>query len=82
MDPLPPYLYVIAMEALGCLFKKVEIGGFLLGYWMGGKGGVRVQISHLLFVDDTLVFLWDFIGLIDLFKLGAYVVWGYIKFEN
>lgn len=28
-DPLPPYLFVVAMEVLNCLSKKAISGGFL-----------------------------------------------------
>ena len=44
------------MEALSFLLKRAEIEGFLFGCRVGAKGGVGVQISHMLFVDDTLIF--------------------------
>ena len=31
-DPLSPFLFVIAMEALSCLLKRVVSGGYLLAY--------------------------------------------------
>ena len=31
-------------------------GGFLSGCRVKGRSGERVQVFHLLFVDDTLVF--------------------------
>ena len=55
-DPPSPYLFVVAMEALSCLIKRAVNGGFLKGCQVRGKGGEGVNISHLLFVDDTLVF--------------------------
>ena len=55
-DPLSPYLFVIAMEALSCLLKRAKEGGFLSGWRIRGKGKKRGEISHLLFVDDTLAF--------------------------
>ena len=55
-DPLSPYLFVIAMEALSCLLKRAKEGGFLSGWRIRGKGKKRGKISHLLFVDDTLAF--------------------------
>ena len=51
-DPLSPYLFVVAMEALSCFIKKTVSGGFLKGCQARGKGGEGVNISHLLFVDD------------------------------
>ena len=55
-DPLPPYLFVIAMEALSCMLKRAMEGGFLTTCQVRGKGSERVDVSHLLFVDDTLIF--------------------------
>lgn len=44
------------MEVLSCLIKRVVNGGFLMGCQVRGKEGDGVNISHLLFTDDTLVF--------------------------
>ena len=44
------------MEALSILINKVMEGGFLSGYKLRDRGGNEVQVSHLLFADDTLVF--------------------------
>ena len=44
------------MEALSCLLKRAREGGFLSGWQLSGKGGAGVEITHLLFADDTLVF--------------------------
>lgn len=44
------------MEALSCLLKRVKVGGFLLGWQVRGKGEEGVEVSHLLFADDTLLF--------------------------
>ena len=44
------------MEALSCLLKRARIGGFLLGWRVSGRDGEGVEVSHMLFTDDTLVF--------------------------
>ena len=44
------------MEALNRLLLKAQDGGFILGFKVGGKGGGVEEISHLLFVDATIVF--------------------------
>ncbi|RVW96306.1 putative ribonuclease H protein [Vitis vinifera] len=44
------------MEALSCLLKRAKEGGFLSGWQLSGRGGGGVEITHLLFADDTLVF--------------------------
>ena len=36
------------------------MGGFLLGYEIRGRNGATMNISHLVFVNDTLVFCKDF----------------------
>ncbi|RVW52503.1 hypothetical protein CK203_097373 [Vitis vinifera] len=53
-DPLSPYLFVVVMEAFSCLPKRAVAGGFLTPCMVWGRRGEGVQISHLLFADDTL----------------------------
>ncbi|RVW41857.1 DExH-box ATP-dependent RNA helicase DExH9 [Vitis vinifera] len=55
-DPFSPYLFVIAMEDLSCLLKRAVNSVFLVACKARGRGGEGVQVSHLLFTDDTLVF--------------------------
>ena len=55
-DPLSLLLFVIRMEALSCLINKAVSGGFLSGCRVRGRGGNGVQVTHLLFADDTMVF--------------------------
>ena len=57
--PLSPYLFVLGMEALSILINKMVEGGFLSGYKLRDRGGNEVQVSHLLFADDTQVFCED-----------------------
>ena len=47
------------MEALSCLINRAVRRGFLTGCKIRGRGGNGIQVSHLLFVDDTLVFYED-----------------------
>ena len=44
------------METLSFLINKARGGRFLLGWRVRGRAGEGVEISHLLFADDTLVF--------------------------
>ena len=55
-DPLSPYLFVIAMEVFNCLLRRAISGGFLSGWKVRGRSGEGILISHLLFVDVTLLF--------------------------
>jgi hypothetical protein len=55
-DSLLPFLFVIVMEALSRMFFATFNGGLLSGFSVGSRHSGVVDISHLLFADDTLVF--------------------------
>ena len=55
-DPLSPLLFVIVMEALSRLIDKASGVRLLSGFSVGGEESAPLQISHLLFVDDILIF--------------------------
>ena len=55
-DSLFPYFFVIGMEALSYLIAKAVEGGFLFGYRIRGREGDGLTVSHLLYVDDTILF--------------------------
>ncbi|RVW30839.1 LINE-1 reverse transcriptase-like [Vitis vinifera] len=59
-DPLSPYLFVMGMEVLSVLIRRVVEGGFISGCKIQRGRGRVVHIAHLLFADDTIVFcrLW------------------------
>jgi hypothetical protein len=54
-DPPSPFLFVIVMEALNKMITATVDRGFLSGFSVGSRPPV-VNISHLLFADDILVF--------------------------
>ena len=51
-----PYLFIIVMETFNYLLKIAVSEGFLSPCSVRGRKGEGVQVSHLLFVDDTLIF--------------------------
>ena len=55
-DPLSPYLFVLGMEVFSLLVDKVISGGFLIRYNLKGRNGDAMNLSYLLFENDTLVF--------------------------
>ena len=65
-DSLSPLLYLLIMEVLSRLLKKIEECNLNWGFHVGAVNFVGVCISHLLFVDDTIlsvilfgVFMWE-----------------------
>ncbi|KAJ9680648.1 hypothetical protein PVL29_019845 [Vitis rotundifolia] len=55
-DPLSPYLFVLGMEVLDVLIRRAVEGGFLSGCSIRGGRRSHLNISHLFFADDTIVF--------------------------
>ncbi|KAJ9675215.1 hypothetical protein PVL29_024243 [Vitis rotundifolia] len=55
-DPLSPYLFLFAMEALSQLLSSARNGGFISSFKVGGRGREGLTVSHPLFADDTLIF--------------------------
>ena len=55
-DPLSSLLFLLVMEVLSRLLKRTEDGGFLNGFQANPNTRGGLQISHLLFVDDTTLF--------------------------
>ena len=74
-DPLSLYLFVIGMEVFSILVDKAALGGFLSGYTITNRRGEAMQITHLLFADDTLVFSKDSKDIM------AYLSWILMWFE-
>jgi hypothetical protein len=52
-DPLSPFLFLLAVEGLNVMMRAMVEGNQFTGYRVGGQEGVIV--SHLQFVDDTLL---------------------------
>ena len=55
-DPLSPLLLVLVMEALGRMLNKAINDGHVSGFGVGNLEGRSLAVSHLHFVDDTLIF--------------------------
>ena len=54
-DPISPYLFVLGMEVLDALIRRAIAGGFLSRCSIRGGRRPTLNISHLFFVDDTVV---------------------------
>ena len=55
-DSVSPYLFVIVMKAFSQMIEKAVVGGFLIACRVGGRAGEGVEVSHLFFANDTLIF--------------------------
>ena len=55
-DPLSPILFFIMMEVFSKMLKRVEGTGLISSYKANDRRGDGVCVSHLLFVDDTILF--------------------------
>ena len=55
-DPISPYLFVLGMEVLSALIRRVVEGGFISGCRLRRREGMEMNVSHLLFADDTIIF--------------------------
>ncbi|KAM0069892.1 putative RNA-directed DNA polymerase [Helianthus debilis subsp. tardiflorus] len=51
-DPLSPFLFLIVMEALSCMFDRAKEEGIIKGICTPNAGPI---ITHLLYADDALV---------------------------
>jgi hypothetical protein len=55
-DPLSLFLFVVVMEALSKMIIALVDECLLSSFMVGSRSGCAINISHLLFVDDTLIF--------------------------
>ena len=55
-DPLSPMLFLVMMEVFSKMMKRAEGVDLLRGFRADGRRGERVCVSHLLFMDDTILF--------------------------
>ena len=55
-DPLSLLLFVLVVEALGRMLNKAVHDGHMLRFGVGRLEGRSLAVSHLLFVDDILIF--------------------------
>ena len=53
---LSPLLFDIVMEALSCMLDMAAAARQFLGSFVGFTPSNSMMVSHLLFVDDTLIF--------------------------
>ena len=52
-DPLSSLLFFVVMEAVSKMMDKVVTEGRFSGFSVGTSIGNHLQVTHLLFADDT-----------------------------
>ena len=55
-DSFSPLLFLLVMEVLSRMLKKVESEGLVKGFSASSNGNNGLSISHLLYADDTILF--------------------------
>lgn len=66
-DPISPYLFVISMEVLTACIKKATIADSFVYHWRTKD----LQLTHLIFADDLLLFSKGDSNSIDLLMKGV-----------
>ena len=55
-DPLFPLFFDVIMEALSRMLDVAAAAGQFSSFFVGSTPSTSMMVSHLLFVDDTLIF--------------------------
>jgi hypothetical protein len=55
-DPLSPLLFVVVMEAFSRMMNVAMEREVLTGFSVGSRPSEAIEVSHILFADDTLIF--------------------------
>ena len=55
-DPLSPFLFIIAMESLNDMMKTAQSNSWITGFRVDSRAGNNLEIAHLQYANDTLVF--------------------------
>lgn len=50
------HVLVVIMETLSCMVEAAIVGVFLSDFLMGNANDGLITLSHLHFIDDTLIF--------------------------
>lgn len=55
VNPFSPMLFIVLMEAMNMMIERAKEREFLRGVWVG-KRDTQVEVSHIFFTDNTLIF--------------------------
>lgn len=54
-DPLSPFLFILGMEGFDSLMRVASQKRWIRGFLIGDRPGNSIEISHLLYADDTII---------------------------
>lgn len=52
---MSPFLFILAMEGLNHMIRLAKENGWIRGFCSQTSGGSAMEITHFLYVDDSLV---------------------------
>ncbi|WMV08457.1 hypothetical protein MTR67_001842 [Solanum verrucosum] len=55
-DPMSPFLFILVMEGLNSMIRKARENGRIRGFCANINMNNAMEVSHLLYADDSLVF--------------------------
>ncbi|WMV59774.1 hypothetical protein MTR67_053159 [Solanum verrucosum] len=55
-DPMSPFLFLLAMEGLNYMVRKANEMGWIRGFGAHTNRANNMEVTHLLYADDSLVF--------------------------
>lgn len=55
-DPLSPFLFTLAMEGFNSMMRIALQNRWVKGFKMGSRGEENMDICHLLYANDTVIF--------------------------
>ena len=55
-DPISPLLFLLVMEVFTRMINSAATVGLISGFSVGRVSDSATNVSHLLFVDDTIIF--------------------------
>jgi hypothetical protein len=67
-------LFVVVMESLSRMLTATLDRGLLSSFSVGSRNNEELLVSHLLFVDDTLIFVRDVMNNSDIWDAFSYVL--------
>nr|XP_016438289.1 PREDICTED: uncharacterized protein LOC107764248 [Nicotiana tabacum] len=55
-DPISPFLFILIMEGLNNFFRTAKANNMIRGFRVNFRESDHLEITHLQYADDTLVF--------------------------